>query len=180
MNGNDSLTDEELVDLSRTKDQEQYACLVDRYQHKLLRYAFGLLRDEHKAEDVVQEAFIKAFINLNAFDTKKKFSSWMYRIVHNEAMNSIKKYRKEIPLLEHFDFASSQDIEEEFAEKELLTALNDCIDGLPILYSAALTLYYIEEKSYEEIGDILHLPMGTVATRISRAKRLMKKICQKK
>jgi RNA polymerase sigma-70 factor, ECF subfamily len=180
MNGNDSRTDEELVELSRTKDQEQYACLVDRYQHRLMRYALGLLRDGHKAEDVVQEAFIKAFINLNAFDTKKKFSSWMYRIVHNEAMNSIKKYHKEIPLLEHFDFVSSQDIEEEFAEKELLVALNDCIDGLPVLYSAPLTLYYIEEKSYEEISDILHLPMGTVATRISRAKRLMKKICQKK
>jgi len=179
MNGNDSRTDEEIVDVTRTEDQEQYACLVDRYQHKLLRYALSLLHDEHKAEDVVQEAFIKAFINLNSFDTKKKFSSWLYRIVHNEAMNHLKKHRWEIPFWENFDFASKQNIEEEFAEQELLTALHDRIASLPVLYSAPLSLYYIEEKSYEEISDILHIPMGTVATRMSRAKHQLKKLCQK-
>lgn len=176
----DSQTDEAIVEMVRTKDQELYACLVERYQHKLLRYASGLLHDEHKAADVVQEAFIKAFINLNGFNTKKQFSSWIYRIVHNEAMNSVKKYRWEIPLWDDFEFASTENIEEAFMQQELVTDLHRCLADLPVLYAAPLTLYYIEERSYEEISDILHVPMGTVATRISRAKRVMKKLCHKK
>ncbi len=180
MSMTDARTDEELVTLVRTTDQELYALLVDRYQHRLLRYARSLLRDEQKAEDVVQEAFIKAFINLHGFDTRKKFSSWLYRIVHNEAMNSVKKYRLEVPLLESVDIASSEDIEDAFIKKELVADVVSCLDQLPAIYSAPLTLYFIEERSYEEISDILQIPLGTVGTRVSRAKRLMKQLCQKK
>jgi len=180
MSTGDTQTDETLVEMVCTQDQELYALLVGRYQSKLLRYARGILRDEQKAEDVVQEAFIKAFINLRGFDTKKKFSSWLYRIVHNEAMNSIKKYRQEIPLLETADFPSEENIEDNFIQKELSTTVTTCLKALPALYAAPLTLYYAEEKSYDEISDILQIPIGTVGTRMNRAKRLMKQLCQKK
>jgi RNA polymerase sigma-70 factor, ECF subfamily len=88
-------SDEQLVEEVRSKDQELYSHIVDRYQAKLMRYIKYLIFDEYKAADVVQETFIKAFINLNGFDTRKKFSSWIYRIAHNEAMNSVKKYHRE-------------------------------------------------------------------------------------
>lgn len=172
------LSDESIVEQVRSFDQELYAVLVERYQHKLLRYAQNLIHNEHKAADVVQESFIKAFINLQGFDTKKKFSSWIYRIVHNEAMNSIKKYQKEVQMPEGFDFASSEDIEADFERKEDIASVQTHLKKLPVIYAEPLALRYLEDKTYEEISDILRLPMGTVATRIKRAKALMKHICQ--
>lgn len=178
MQSTKQLSDEAIVEQVRSFDQELYAILVERYQYKLLRFARSIIRDEHKAADVVQEAFIKAFINLQGFDTKKKFSSWIYRIVHNEAMNSIKKQKREIPMPEDFEFASSEDIEADFEQQEIVEAVQAHLDKLPLMYAEPLLLRYREEKSYEEISDILHLPMGTVATRINRAKALMKHLCQ--
>jgi RNA polymerase sigma-70 factor (ECF subfamily) len=175
----EKLTDEEVVEKVRLENQEFYAYLMERYQSKLLRYANNLMRDDQRAKDVVQETFIRAFIGLNGFDSKKKFSSWIYRILHNEALNVLKKYHKELPMLEDFDFESTEDLEKDFSQKEIAQAIEKCLSKIPVLYSEPLALYYIEEKSYEEIGDILKLPSGTVATRISRAKLLMKKICQK-
>ncbi|MEI6296559.1 MAG: RNA polymerase sigma factor [bacterium] len=179
MNDNIKFLDEEIVEKTRSEDQSLYFVIIERYQSKLLRYVFNLIKDEDKAADVVQETFIKAFINLNGFDTKKKFSSWIYRIAHNETLNIIKKYEKETPIPDDFEVESEESIEKDFEKREIKNRVEKCLSDLPILYSEPLTLYYIDEKSYEEIGDILQIPMGTVAVRISRAKVLMKKICQK-
>ncbi|MDD4289800.1 MAG: sigma-70 family RNA polymerase sigma factor [Patescibacteria group bacterium] len=172
------LTDEKLVEYIRTKDQESYLEIVLRYQEKLTRYAKYLVQDEYKSEDVVQNTFIKAFINLNNFNIKKKFSTWIYRIAHNEAINEIVKHKREMPLLEDMDFQSDENIELDFSKNELREKLEDCISKIPILYSEPISLFFLEEKSYEEISDILRLPISTVGTRINRAKILMKKICQ--
>ncbi len=175
-----SLTDEELIVRVRSHDKELYRIIVERYEKKLLRYAFLLIKNKEKAEDIIQQAFIKAYINLNGFNTNKKFSSWIYRIVHNEAMNIIKKYKKETPLKLDIDLASAQDLEEEYVKKELVRNAKHCLSELPVIYSEPLILQYLEEKSYDEISDILHMPIGTVAVRIKRAKALMKKICREK
>ncbi|OGZ06080.1 MAG: hypothetical protein A2845_01545 [Candidatus Lloydbacteria bacterium RIFCSPHIGHO2_01_FULL_49_22] len=179
MDENEKLSDEAIVEKVRSTDRDLYAILIERYQHKLLRYVTHLIKDEHMATDVVQEAFINAYINLNGFDVKKKFSSWIYRIAHNVALNIIKKYPSEVPLLDTADFVSDEDIEKEFEQKETVEMVTKCLEQIPLLYAEPLTLYYIEEKSYAEISDILRIPMGTVATRVSRAKALMKHLCQK-
>ncbi len=173
------LSDERIVELIRKKDKELFVHIIKRYQDKLMRYANYLLGDEHKAADVVQESFIKTYINLNGFDTKKKFSSYIYRIVHNEAINLIHKEKKQVSLYEGIDFESGIDIEDEFIKKELTDRTHNCLGKMPVIYGEPLSLYFMEEKSYEEISDILRIPMGTVATRINRAKVIMKKICQK-
>jgi RNA polymerase sigma-70 factor, ECF subfamily len=179
MSETDILTDEMLVTEIRTQNRERYAELVKRYEDKLMRYAIYLLGDEQKARDVVQDSFIKSFINLNSFDIKKKFSSWIYRIVHNESMNSLKKNHKEVPMLQDMDFESDENIEHDFTKQEIVEKAHACLNKIPIIYSEPLSLYYLEDKTYEEISDILRLPMGTVATRINRAKGIMKNICQK-
>lgn len=176
---NKELSDEEIIKKVRTSDQELYVVIIDRYQKKLIRYAFNLIKNEDKAIDIVQESFIKAFIDLNNFNIEKKFSSWIYRIVHNQAINLAKKYQKETPLLENWDFKSDDNIESIFEQKEIKENVEKCLKEISLLYSEPLSLYYIDEKSYEEISDILRIPMGTVATRINRAKKLMKNICQK-
>ena len=173
------LTDEQIVKIVRTKDKEVYLEIVLRYQEKLLRYALYLVQDKAKAADAVQESFIKAFINLNSFNTKMKFSSWIYRIVHNQVMNAVSKYKKELPLFENVDLNSGKNPEIDLTKKEIRDRVNKCIGQIPIKYSEPLSLFYLEEKSYGEISDILRLPIGTVGTRINRAKVFMKKICQK-
>lgn len=175
-----NLSDEELVKIIRNKNKELYAEIVGRYQDKLMRYVTYLIKDENKAADIVQEGFIKAYINLNGFNTKKKFSSWIYRITHNETLNFIKKYHRETSIDEVMDFSSKTNLEEEFSKKEIIEMTHKCLGDIPAKYSEPLILYYLEDRSYEEISDILRMPMGTVAIRINRAKAQMRKICQKK
>ncbi len=174
----EKLTDEQVADYVRAKNPEAYREIMARYQDKLMRYANYLTNNDMEAADVVQSAFIKAFINLNGFDVKKKFSSWIYRIVHNEAMNAIAKHKNELPMLEGMDFESKENIVDDLSREEVKKTVNKCLSYIPRLYSEPLSLFFLEEKSYEEISDILRLPIGTVGTRISRAKVLMKKICQ--
>ena len=142
-----SLSDEDLVEVVRNRDQELYREIVNRYQEKLLRYANYLIGDNDKAADVVQEAFVKAFVNLQGFDVKRKFSSWIYRIVHNEAINYIKKYKKEISL-EGNNFVNilkkDEDIEEDFEKKEIKKRVRQCLKALSVKYREPLVLYFLE------------------------------------
>ena len=176
----DSLTDEELVEHVRSKDQEVYAELVKRYGTRLLRYAQSFVHDTHATQDVVQNSFIKAFINLNGFNTKKKFSSWIYRIVHNESLNEIKKNRKEFSLDNMLETAlpiNEENMEDIFDFQLSREKITSCIDKLPLNYRSPIILHFIEDRSYEEISDILRIPMGTVGTRIKRGKRLLYQLC---
>jgi len=175
-----NLKDEEVVRLVCEKNKEIYTEIIRRYQDKLRRYIFNLIQDDNKAEDILQETFIKAYINLRGFNRSKKFSSWIYRIAHNETINMIKKDKKQISLNKNLDFDSGIDIEEGLIKKELRLKTHRCLKQMPVDYREVITLYYLEEKSYEEISDILRVPVATVGTRIRRAKILMKKICQKK
>lgn len=174
------MTDEELIKYIVGEDKELFLEIVLRYQEKLYRYAYSLVRDNHKATDIVQNSFIKAFINLNSFNQEFKFSTWIYRIIHNEALNEIKKNKKEIIIPEDLDIKSDEDLEFNFDQNEMSLRVRECISLMSIKYGEPLTLFYLEEKSYDEISDILRIPIGTVGTRINRAKNLMKEICQKK
>lgn len=173
-------TDEEIVVLVRKGNQKLYTHIIQRYQTKLMRYAQYLLGDHDKASDAVQESFIKAYISLNGFHIKKKFSSWIYRIVHNEAINLIDKHKKHIRLDNDTDFADGVNMEDSYIKEEIVSHARECLEQMELIYREPLSLYYLEEKSYDEISDILRLPMGTVATRINRAKVIMRKICQTK
>lgn len=177
----EKVSDEKLVERIRSKDQELYAEIVKRYQDKLFRYARYMIRDDDKAADIVQDAFIKAYVNLQSFNTKKKFSSWIYRIVHNNTMNYIRKNKKEIRIGKQELTLSddSDDQEEEFSKKEMNEMLSKGIDDLPIKYRSPLTLFYFDDQSYEEISDVLRLPIGTIGTRINRGRKLLKTIIEK-
>ena len=173
------LSDEEIVKLVSQKDQELFSHLIKRYQDKLMRYAIYLTGDEDKSADIVQETFIKTYINLNSFDPQKKFSSWIYRIAHNQAMNSFPRHQKQVTLPDDFEFDSGINLEDDLIKQEFQAHTAKCLKQMPLIYREPLSLFFIEEKSYEEISDILRIPTGTVGTRINRAKLILKKICQK-
>lgn len=176
----ENLTDEQIVKEVIEGNKNLYSQIILRYQNKLFRYVNFLLNDKDKAQDVVQETFIKAYINLRGFDTKRKFSSWIYRIAHNEAANLIKKQKNIIHIDKDIDFDSGWDIEEDYIKNELSKNAYECLEQMDVMYREVLSLYYLEEKSYHEISEILKLPIGTVGIRIKRAKAIMKKICQNK
>ncbi len=175
----DQLSDEELVQKITGSDQELYVHIVERYQGPLIRYARTLVYEQEAAEDVVQNAFIKAYQNLRSFKTDKKFSSWVYRITHNEAMNHIKKHKRELRPDDESWFDTIADdrqtvpdvIDQDFENSITAKAMTE----LEPKYREPITLYFFEAKSYQEIGEILRIPTATVGTRINRAKQQLKK-----
>lgn len=176
--GNQEKTDAEIIDLAK-KDADFFGVLMGRYEAPLLRYIRRISSfDRDDAEDILQEAFIKAYRSLNDFDHDSKFSSWMYRIVHNQTIDTARKRKlRSVVSIDEHDLGqilrAATDIERETARKQDLAEIDAAIRSLPETYREALILRFLEEKSYEEIMDILRLPKGTVATLISRGKKIL-------
>jgi len=180
------LSDEQLTELSADSDQAFYV-LLKRYEKKILAYISRStsVSPEH-AEDILQETFLKVYKNMNGFDSSLKFSSWIYRIAHNEIVNFYRKNKKE---------TLTVSMEANLYATEMPAYINDVIDIRDVIltdekniqikeslltlspkYRDIIVLRYLEEKDYTEISDILKIPLGTVATRINRAKNKLKKI----
>lgn len=174
------IPDNDLVELIRTKDSELFREVVSRYHSKLERYVMTYVNDEEIARDVVQSTFIKTYLNLKGFEIKSKFSSWIYRIAHNEALNTKKRWRREVSIDESdFDISDGNlQMEENILEEEKYI-LSNCIESLPSIYSGPLILFYTEEKSYEEISDILQITTSTVGTRVRRGRIMLQTLCKK-
>ena len=176
------LTDEQVVRRALVH-KEEFAVLISRYEAKLMRYLdrLGIYLTEDK-EDVLQNAFIKAYKNLNSFDSNLAFSSWVYRIAHNEAMSFFraKKARPQATLSEDSERLLTELKDETadataFSELRLSSAeLAKAFATLEPKYRDALTLRFFEERSYTEMSDILQVPIGTVSTLIHRAKQALK------
>lgn len=174
------LSDNELIELIRQENHERYSEIIERYQGKLFAYLYRLIGNRDEAEDLLQDVFIKAYKNLHSYDVERKFSSWIYRIAHNEAVNYIKrKYLKRFISWE--DISSTKDklesqstedgADDAWVRKESIKEVDDAIRRLPIKYKQVLLLRYFSDKSYEEIGEILGKPVNTVGTLINRAKK---------
>ena len=180
----DGLEDSEIVKRSH-ENLEYFSCLYDRYEPRLLLYIKKISRTNHEeAEDILQEAFIKIWRNLNEYDHSLKLSSWLYRIVHNETISYCRKKRsfgKDNTLIleeDHMaDLHSEMDWETNPEYKYDMTA--KILNQLPLKYREPIILQFFEKMSYEEISDILKIPEGTVAIRINRAKKAFKKITEK-
>lgn len=172
------LSDEQIVVQVRDKNKELYSEIIHRYQTKLSHYLRKFIHDRDELEDVLQGVFIKCYENLYGFDEKRKFSSWIYRIAHNEAINHIKKHARisvsveEIePLLVDEKVNLPQGVDQNLLKEKVEKALSEMKDK----YREALILYFFEQKSYEEMSDILRVPINTVGTLIARGKKNLKK-----
>lgn len=172
------LSDQQLVSKVLQKQTEFFEQIVNRYQQKLYFYTLRYVADPDKAEDVVQESFIKMYINLQSYDHSKSFSPWAYRIVHNEAVNFIKKNSQYVIVdsnwLENMPDETTN-LEHDLDIKLVSREVQKSVYALPIKYREIVILYYFENQDYERISDILHIPVSTVGTRIRRAKSKLKK-----
>ena len=172
------LSDEELVEKS-LQDIDYFAFIYERYEKKLTRYILRISSFSfEEAEDVLQEAFLKAWKNLNEFNGDLKFSSWIYRIVRNTTITEWKKSQskgqdKKQDIDEELfqNLPSSLNIEKEANQKFDKKNIRKILQLMPEKYREVLILKFLEEKDYQEISDILKKPSGTVATLINRAKK---------
>ena len=175
------LSDTELVKLTLA-NHDNFVYLVDRYKGKLSSYVKRLTNANNEdAEDILQEVFIKVYLNLNDFNKDLKFSSWIYRITHNQVISGHRKLKARpegyaVNLDDQLakSLAAEIDIKGQVDDKILQSTINLVLDKLESKYREVLVLKFLEEKSYQEISDILKKPLGTVASLMNKAKQEFK------
>jgi len=174
--------DQVLVERAQRGDKHAFGLLVEKYQRKLGRLLSRMIRDQAEVEDVVQEAFIKAYRALPNFRNESAFYTWLYRIGINTAKNylvSMGRRPRAMPEIEVEDAENFEDGDElrtiatpetELMSKQVAQTVNATIDALPEELRTAITLREIEGLSYEEIATLMNCPIGTVRSRIFRAR----------
>ncbi len=161
------------------RDPHAYGAIVRRFEAVLRRYVKRLLGSHGQAaDDVVQDVFVKAYVNLNDYDQSRPLGPWLYRIAHNEAVSYLRKRGREPSVIDGEDgqliLAKLRD-ENAFGAAPLSdSGVQQALEGLEPRYRDVLMLRYVEDKSYDEISDILQMPPGTVATRIRRGLERLK------
>ncbi|HBB64599.1 MAG: ECF subfamily RNA polymerase sigma factor, RNA polymerase sigma-70 factor, ECF subfamily [candidate division WS6 bacterium GW2011_GWC1_33_20] len=178
----DSIPDSQIVEMVLS-DVNAYKYIIERYESKLLRYIQRVLYiSKEDAEDILQEVFIKAYRNIKGYDKGYSFSSWIYRIAHNEAISFLRKKKITVTNTEKaeiFDkIASDEDIERDFLKDLKGREVRDILSKLETKYREVLVLRYFEEMGYNEISDVLHISSGTVASLINRGKEKFKILVQ--
>ncbi|MGG0718928.1 RNA polymerase sigma factor SigW [Robertmurraya massiliosenegalensis] len=166
-------------------DQNAYAEIVEIYKDKVFQLCFRMLGNRHEAEDMAQEAFIRAYVNIASFNIDLKFSTWLYRIATNLCIDRIRKKKPDFYLdaevsgtdgLTMYSQVPSDSAlpEEEVESIELHETIQREIAKLPEKYRSVIVLKYIEELSLNEISEILDMPLGTVKTRIHRGREALR------
>jgi RNA polymerase sigma-70 factor (ECF subfamily) len=174
-------TEEELSKRAAT-DPDAFGTLIERYHQRLVFFVHRIAYfSSEDVEDILQNAYIKAYKNIYRYDPSMSFSTWLYHIVRNTTLDELRHRAVRVKPYASFDdetilqIASEESIFGDVLKKETLEALKAAMNELPEKYREVLVLRYSEDKSYEEIIDILQLPKGTIAARINRAKKLLAK-----
>jgi RNA polymerase sigma-70 factor, ECF subfamily len=176
------LTDQQIIEAIRLGDVRKYALLVDAHKDKAFTLALRLVGDRHEAEELVQDAFMRAYRALGSFRGDAKFSTWLYRIVYNLCLTRVSRRRSQGEQLDvHEEMLDNVFVDDESAgademlesedRKAILTAE---LQQLPENYRVAVTLFYLEEMSYEEMVSVLNMPLGTVKTNLFRGRNLLR------
>jgi RNA polymerase sigma-70 factor (ECF subfamily) len=178
----DREVDQQLVERAQRGDKRAFELLVLKYQRKLGRLLSRFVRDPAEVEDVTQEAFIKAYRALPGFRGDSAFYTWLYRIGINTAKNYLVALGRRAPTSTGFDNEEAEGFEDadqlrdsstpesELEGKEIAATVNRAMDALPKDLRTAITLREIEGLSYEEIANVMNCPVGTVRSRIFRAR----------
>jgi RNA polymerase sigma-70 factor (ECF subfamily) len=178
----DREVDQQLVERAQRGDKRAFDLLVSKYQRKLARLLSRFIRDSTEVEDVTQEAFIKAYRALPTFRGDSAFYTWLYRIGINTAKNYLVALGRRAPTTTNIDSEEAEGFEDgdqlrdlntpedELASKQVAETVNQTLGELPEELKTAITLREIEGLSYEDIANIMNCPIGTVRSRIFRAR----------
>jgi RNA polymerase sigma-70 factor (ECF subfamily) len=178
----DREVDQQLVERAQRGDKHAFGLLVAKYQRKLGRLLSRFIRDPAEVEDVAQEAFIKAYRALPSFRGDSAFYTWLYRIGINTAKNYLVAMGRRAPTTTEFDSEEAENFEDgdqlrdlntpeaELMTRQIAATVNQTMEELPEELRTAITLREIEGMSYEDIANVMNCPIGTVRSRIFRAR----------
>lgn len=186
-----SLEDDKLVARAVKGDQEAFGALMDKYQKPLYFHVIRMVKDHEQVEDLVQEAFVKAFDNLGSYNTNYAFSTWLYRITTNHTIDYLRKKKLQTFSINepvktkdgHVDFQIEDETSEtdrNIIRKQRQDIIHEAIQNLPEKYRVVIEMRHLEELSYEEIASELDLPLGTVKAHIFRAREMLYKALKDK
>ena len=171
----------ELVTASQAGDQEAFALLVQRHQRRIFNLVFRILHQYEEANEVTQETFLAAWQGLPSFRNDARFSTWLYRIAYNCSMKQLEQRKRdqslqtamqEERLLEQTD--NDEWTQAKLEERETQAFVREHIARLPSKYQIVLILRHLQEMTYEEMAEILTVPIGTIKTHLFRARNLLK------
>ncbi|APF20690.1 sigma-70 family RNA polymerase sigma factor [Caldithrix abyssi] len=179
--------DYELVKKAKAGDGRAYDQLMEMYHDAVFNIILRMVHNRQEAEDLTQETFIKAYNSINSFNEEYAFSTWLFKIATNHCIDFFRKrklvtYSMDEPIkykddeIAHEYADSDPTVDKKMVDGEKSNIIKQAIEQLPDKYRMAIILRHHEEKSYEEIAEILNLPLGTVKARIFRAREMLKKI----
>lgn len=181
----DQLDDRSLVERILGGDRDLFTTLVKRYEKRVINYVYRITHRYEEAHDLAQEIFVKVYLALDRYDPKYQFSTWLFRIAQNSAIDALrKKSISEVPLARP-SADEGEGKEREFADdgispyralknKQLSAAIDTAVEKLPTDYRELIQLRHFAELSYEEIASMKKLPLGTVKNKLFRARNLLK------
>ncbi len=179
------LTDEELAHKVQEGESAAFGTIMERYAARLTRYGRRYLAREEDIEDVIQDVFLKTYQNMQSYNPAYRFSPWIYRIAHNAFVNVLRKHKHRTFEFVDFDtfvsplsFSQPQEVEAETAKLEKI--IDEHLSELAPKYREIIILHYFEELSYDEIAEVLHIPIGTVGVRLRRARLALKETLKEK
>lgn len=181
-----SLEDDVLVKEAIGGSESSYQKLVNKYQRALHFHIMKMVKDHEQIEDLVQETFVKAFDNLNRYNTDYAFSTWLYRIATNHTIDYLRKRKLKTLSIDEPVKTKGGEMEMQLSDETAQTdrgiirkqrqqMVREAIQGLPRKYRKVIELRHMEEKSYQEISEVLNKPLGTVKAHIFRAREMLYK-----
>ncbi|MDZ7724033.1 MAG: sigma-70 family RNA polymerase sigma factor [candidate division KSB1 bacterium] len=176
----------QLIERALQDDQQAFTEIVNRYRRQIYHFIYRMVKDDAQAQDLTQETFIKAFRALASFNSNYAFTTWLYKIASNNCIDHFRKkrlstYSLDTPIkskdgdLKRDFAASDQGPESEMISREKENQIETAINSLPEKYREAILLRHTKDKSYEEIAEMLNVPLGTVKVRIFRAREMLKR-----
>lgn len=177
------MVDQKLLQKAKRGDRSAFAELVDKYRDRIYAYLYRMVRSREDALDLAQETFLRVFRNLHHFQLGQPFKPWLYRIACNLAIDHLRKQRDMVSLDAprnndddwFMQVADDQPGPEEQQERsELAGYLAELIEQLPDSYRSVILLRHGQDLTYQEIADILHVPVSTVKTRLFRAREALR------
>ncbi|WP_018131481.1 RNA polymerase sigma factor SigW [Effusibacillus pohliae] len=179
------LLEHKIVKRAQKGDRIAFAELVELYKDKLYNLSYRMLGNPHDAEEVAQEAFMRAYIHLKKYDSRHKFSTWLLRIATNCCIDRLRKKQADYSLDAPLDEADGADLytilpspdtlpDDQVVIREARLQLQAAIEQLPPAYRAVVILKYVEDLSLQEIADVLSVPVSTVKTRLHRGREALR------
>ncbi len=171
------LDDVALVRASQTGDQDAFALLVQRHQRRVFNLVFRMLQQYEEANEVTQETFLAAWQGLSSFRGEARFTTWLYRIAYNCALKQLEQRKRDNTLqlaMQAEQIDNDERIGAELEVRDRQAFVREHLAQLPAKYRAVLVLRHLQDMTYEEMAEVLTMPIGTIKTQLFRARNLLK------